>query len=178
MWAAYCLAFFWFLSVSEFTTPSDSQYNKNCHLSINDISIHSRDNPQLLKVTLKQSKTDPFHVGVDLYLRVTGRTICPVKALLPYLAVCGQYKGPLFILEDGNISHAIGSVPCWMAYWPNYILTSGNITPTVYTLVQPPQQDKPISRMPSSNWWEDGRAMLTWPTLKPLLWNWLSSPNT
>ena len=112
MWAAYCLAFFWFRSVSEFTTLSDSQYNKDCHLSIDDISIHSRDNPQLLKVTLKQSKTDPFHVGVDLYLRVTGGTICPVKALLPYLAVCGQYKGPLFILEDGNISHDIGSVPC------------------------------------------------------------------
>ena len=100
MWAACCLAFFGFLRVSEFTTPSDTHYDRDCHLSIDDISIDSRDNPQLLKVTLKQSKTDPFRVGVDLYLGATGGTICPVKALLPYLAVCGQYKALLFILKD------------------------------------------------------------------------------
>ena len=58
-WAACCLAFFGFLRVSEFTTPSDTQYDEDCHLSINDISLDSRDNPQLVKVTLKQSKTDP-----------------------------------------------------------------------------------------------------------------------
>ena len=102
MWAACCLSFFGFLRVSEFTSPSDYQYNKDCHLSIDDISIYRRDNPQLLKVTLKQSKTDPFYVGVDLYLEATGGTICLVKALLPYLAVRGQYKGLLFILEDGK----------------------------------------------------------------------------
>ena len=92
MWAAYCLAFFGFLRVSEFTTPSDSQYDKDCHLSIDDISIHSRDNPQLLKVTLKQFKIDPFCVGVDFYLGATGGTICPVKVLLPYLAARCHYK--------------------------------------------------------------------------------------
>ena len=102
MWTACCLAFFGFLRVSEFTTPSDTHYHKECHLSIDDISIDSRDNPQLLKVILKQSKTDPFRVGVDLYLGATGGTICPVKGLLPYLAVRGQYKGPLFILEYGK----------------------------------------------------------------------------
>ena len=58
MWAACCLAFFGFLRVSEFTTPSDTHYDKDCHVSIDDISIDSRDNPQLLKVTLKQSKID------------------------------------------------------------------------------------------------------------------------
>ena len=102
MQAACCLAFFGFHRVSEFTTPSDTQYNKDCHLSIDDISIDSRDNTQLLKITLKQSKTDPFRVGVDLYLGATVGTIYPIKALLPYLAVRGQYKGPLFILEDGK----------------------------------------------------------------------------
>ena len=38
-WAACCLAFFGLLRVSEFTTPSDTQYDKDCHLSIDDISI-------------------------------------------------------------------------------------------------------------------------------------------
>ena len=101
-WAACCLAFFGFLRVSEFTTPSDTQYDEDCHLSINDISLDSRDNPQLVKVTLKQSKTDPFRKGVDLYLGKTGATICPVRGLLPYLALHGHHRGPLFILEDGR----------------------------------------------------------------------------
>ena len=52
--------------MSGFTTPSDTQYDKDCHLFIDNSSIDSRDNPQLLKVTLKQSKTDPFRVSVDL----------------------------------------------------------------------------------------------------------------
>ena len=95
-------SFFGFLRVSEFTTPSDTQYNKNCHLSIDNISIDSRDNPQLLKVTIKQSKTDPFLVGVDLYLGASGVTICPVKELLPYLDLRDHHKGPLFILENGK----------------------------------------------------------------------------
>ena len=100
--AACCLAYFGFLRVSKFTTPSDTQYDKDCNLSIDDISIDSRDNPQLLKVTLKQSKTDPFWVGIDLYLGATGATVCPVRGLLPYLPLRGHHKGPLCILEDGK----------------------------------------------------------------------------
>ena len=46
--------------MSEFITPSGTQYDKDCHISIDDISIVSRDNAQLLKVILKQSKTDPI----------------------------------------------------------------------------------------------------------------------
>ena len=48
---------------------------------------------------LKQSKTDPFQKGVDLYLGATGTTICPVRGLLVLRA---HHKGPLFILEDGR----------------------------------------------------------------------------
>jgi len=49
--------------------------------------VDSRDQPQLLKATIKQSKADPFRKGVDLYLGATSGTLCPVKALLPYLAI-------------------------------------------------------------------------------------------
>ena len=101
-WAVCCLAFFGFLRVSEFTVPSDAQYDKDCHLSIDDISIDNRKNPQLMRVTLKQSKTDPFRRGVDLYFGATGDTTCPIKGILPYLALRGNHKGPLFILKDGK----------------------------------------------------------------------------
>ena len=102
MWAACRQTFFGFLWVSKFTTPSDTQYDKDCYLSIDDISIDSRDNPQLLKVNLKRSKTDSFQVGIEIYLGATSATIYPVKGLLPYLTVCGHSKGPLFILKDGK----------------------------------------------------------------------------
>ena len=59
-WAACCLAFFGFLRVSEFTIPSQEQYDKSCHLSLNDVSLDNRDNPRMLKISIKQSKTDPF----------------------------------------------------------------------------------------------------------------------
>ena len=102
MWAACCLAFFGFLRVSEFTIPSQEQYDQSCHLSLSDISVDSRNNPRLLRVSIKQSKTDPFRRGVDLHLGATDETLCPVRGMLPYLALRGGQKGPLFMLKDGR----------------------------------------------------------------------------
>ena len=59
LWAACCLAFFGFLRVSEFTTPSAASYDPMLHLSMKDIAVDNKDNPRLLQVTIKQSKTDP-----------------------------------------------------------------------------------------------------------------------
>ena len=103
IWAACCLAFFGFLWVSEFTIPSNTSYDEECHLSPADISIDDRNNPQLLKLKIKQSKTDPSRRGVDIYLGATGTTLCPIKAILPYLALRpNHHNGPLFIFEDGS----------------------------------------------------------------------------
>ena len=102
IWAACSLAFFSFLRVSEFTIPSDASYDDECHLSLADVSVDNRNNLQLLRVKIKQSKTDSFRRGVDIYLGATGRTLCPIKAILPYLALRPKHcNGPLFILEDG-----------------------------------------------------------------------------
>ena len=102
IWAACCLAFFGFLRVSEFTIPANDQYDESCHLSFNSISVDNRSNPQQLRISIKQSKTDPFRKGVDIFLGTTGNSVCPVKGILPYLAIRGDHKGPLFILEDGR----------------------------------------------------------------------------
>jgi len=66
LWATCCLAFFGFLCVSEFTIPTD--YDPSLHLSMQDIAIDHRDNPSILKVIIKQSKTDPFRQGVQIYI--------------------------------------------------------------------------------------------------------------
>ena len=57
---ACCLPFFGFLRVSEFTTPNLTDYDQSVHLSLQDVSIDNRENPSVLKVNIKQSKTDPF----------------------------------------------------------------------------------------------------------------------
>ena len=103
MWAACCLAFFGFLRSSEFTVPSQGAFDKDVHLSPADIAIDNKTNPQIVRLTIKQSKTDPFRRGVKLYLGRTDSPICPVLGILPFLAVRGNRSGPLFILNDGRM---------------------------------------------------------------------------
>ena len=97
MWVACCLAFFGFLKVSEFTIPSDMQFDEEVHLCLDDISVDCRGNPLALRLRLKHSKTDPFRRGVSIYLGTTENNLCPVKGILPYLAMRGSCSGPLLI---------------------------------------------------------------------------------
>lgn len=101
LWAACCLGFFGFLRTGEMTVPGDGSYDKACHLSREDIAVDNPANPGVIRITIKQSKTDPFRKGVDLFIGKTASDICPVKALLKYLVVRGRAQGPLFIYEDG-----------------------------------------------------------------------------
>ena len=75
LWAACCLAFFVFVCVSEFTTPNLTDYNLSVHLSLQDVSIDNRENPGVLKVNIKQSKTDPFWQGIQIYLGATNSDV-------------------------------------------------------------------------------------------------------
>ena len=94
--------FLGFLRVGEFTIPTKDGYDKTSHLALSDISVDRWDNPHLLRVTIKQSKTDPFHRGVNIYLGATNKLICLVIGMLPYLAARGNRQGPLFITKDGS----------------------------------------------------------------------------
>ena len=102
LWAACCMAFFGFMRIGEFTIAAEGSYEKTTHLSPADISVDKRNNPRLLRVTIKQSKTDPFHQGVNIFLGATDGPICPVVDILKYLAVQGNHQCPLFITEDGS----------------------------------------------------------------------------
>jgi len=101
-WAMCCLAFFGFLQVGEFTIPTESSYSASHHLCLQDISVDSRTNPHLLQLFLKQSKTDPFRHGAKVYIGATDTTICPIRAVLAYLAKRSSCPGPLFITEEGK----------------------------------------------------------------------------
>ena len=101
LWAAACTGFFGFLRVGEFTVPSEALYDPEVHLNLADISINSRTEPSLFCIRIKQSKTDPFRMGVDIFLGATQADVCPVQALVNYLKVRSPAPGPLFTCASG-----------------------------------------------------------------------------
>ena len=102
LWAACRTAFFGFLRVGEMTVPSQEAFDSSVHLSIEDVAVDSKSNPTTVWLTIKQSKTDPFRMGINLCLGHTESVVYPVKALLPYLAIRGSTQGSLFSFEDGT----------------------------------------------------------------------------
>ena len=101
LWAACCLGFFAFLRSGEFTCRSWSSYNTSM-LSLSDVMIDSRTVPTAIHLTLRHSKTDVFGAGVTIHLGKTGSFLCPVAAMLSYLAIRPPMPGPLFLLRSGN----------------------------------------------------------------------------
>ena len=97
--AACCLGFFGFLRAGEFTVPDDKSYDSKCHLSYGDVAVDSQSRTQVVRITIKQSK---FRRGIDMFMGRTGNDLCPVAALLAYLADRGAKKGPLFMFVDGR----------------------------------------------------------------------------
>lgn len=85
LWAASTLCFFGFMRAGELTVPSDNGFDKSTHLAFKDVAV----NPKVLKVRLKKSKTDPFRVGVDIFVGRTDSPLCPVAAVLAYMVARG-----------------------------------------------------------------------------------------
>ena len=91
MWATCCLAFFGFLRCGEFTVPNQREFDVNTHLSVTDIAVDSKTSPSVIQVTIKQSKTDPFRKGVQLFLGQTDHWGEPER--VPHLSVVDVYVG-------------------------------------------------------------------------------------
>ena len=66
------------------------------------MAVDSSDKPGVVRVTIKQSKTDPFSKGIDLYIGRIGNYLYPVAAMLNYLVQRGAERGLLFIFQDGR----------------------------------------------------------------------------
>ena len=98
IWAACCTAYFGFLHVSEFMSPDHS--NSTNTLQLADVALDSHTSPKIIQLTLHQSKADQFRKGSHIYLGATNHYVCPVQALLQYLANRGSRPGPIFILTN------------------------------------------------------------------------------
>ena len=97
-WAACCLGFFCFLR----SVPSDQDFDQSVHLTKKNLAVDNQTAPKFLRVYLKQSKTDTFRQGIFLFVGKTGSDLCPVSAMLAYLAVRGERDGPLFVYQNGR----------------------------------------------------------------------------
>ena len=100
IWATSLVCFFSFLCSGEITIPSQAAYDPTVHLSFADIAVDDPAKPSIIQLTIKQSKTDPFRQGVNIYLGSTGTTLCPVTALLNFLVKRGSHPDPLFHYRD------------------------------------------------------------------------------
>ena len=131
---------FGFFRMGELTIPNDKVYDYSIHLSPGDIATDSHTNPTMLQVHLKTSKTDRDCKGTTVIVGRTRDQLCPVSAVLAYLAIRGATPGPLFQLENGvprtktrfilkfreALTHRLASMP------PN--------TPVIVSeMAQPPQ---------------------------------------
>ena len=97
LWAACCLGYFGFLRSGEFTLPNQSSPPS---ILASDLAVDSHHNPSIVQVHLRRAKTDPFGQGVSICVGKTGTPLCPVSALLNFMAVRPQGEGPLFVHKD------------------------------------------------------------------------------
>ena len=99
--ASFLLAFFCFLRISEYA--GRSRYADTSRvLQVDDIRCPDQNCPSLL-VRLRVSKTDQRGRSVTLKVApLSGSSICPVKAMIDYLAIRPGGVGPLFIHYDSS----------------------------------------------------------------------------
>ena len=96
LWAAATTPFFSFSCSGETTVPGEAMYDPEVHLSYSDLAVDDALAPQAISIKIKTSKTDQCRRGYNVVLGRTDNCLCPVSALLFYLALHGNLPEPLF----------------------------------------------------------------------------------
>ena len=97
------MCFYGFLRSGEITVPSMAEFDPEGHLCEGDVALDSLEDPAVVRVHIKASKTDPFCQGVFVFIGKTDNTRCPVTAIVAYLAVRGRSSGPFFRWKSGSL---------------------------------------------------------------------------
>ena len=82
LWAASVLCFIGFFRVGEITVPSSKAVDPSCYLSWDDVTVDDHQDPKMLKIYLKRSKTDQLGKGSEIFI---GRASCPLCPVIPYI---------------------------------------------------------------------------------------------
>ena len=102
LWAVAVLCFFGFFRAGELTIPSINSFEQANHLAWGDVAVDNIEDPKMLRVRLKKSKTDQFRQGADVFVGKTNCSLNPVAGVLAYMAVRGKQEGPFFKFGDGR----------------------------------------------------------------------------
>lgn len=100
LWSASVLCFLFFFRAGELFPPSMAAFDTSVHQSWGDIAVNDTRNPTFLRVHLKRSKCDQLARGVDVFVGRTGDSLCPVAAILSYVATRGPTPGCFFQFRD------------------------------------------------------------------------------
>ena len=102
LWAAMTLCFYGFLQAGEVVVPSETEFDPSQYLTYEDIAVDDKRQPSFITVNIKQSKTDPFRKGVRIIVSCAVGSLCPLAAVLSYMAMRRPGKGPSFLFRDGH----------------------------------------------------------------------------
>ena len=149
-------SFFAFLRSGEMTVPSANLFDPSWHLTPMDVAVDNLQQPSLIQLSLKCSKTDQTRQGVKLFIGRTNIELCPVAAMLVYLAVRGFDHGPLFRSEDGQPLTRTKLVSLLKQRLQQQASIQHITQATPFGLGQQSQQQPMESAIPWSRHWEDG----------------------
>ena len=97
--AAFTLAFFGLLRVSEFTVPSKHSFDPRKHASLTSI----RWGHNYFVFTIKSSKTDQFRYGQAVYILKSDNDLCLFTAMHQYFKYCSTKRDVLlFRFQSGH----------------------------------------------------------------------------
>ena len=96
------MGFFGFLRCSEFLAPDNAPFDPRVHLCVADLHYIHSDSHHHIEVLIKTSKTDQLRIGTTIALGATSQELCPVAAILDFLAARGNIPGALFLNGNGT----------------------------------------------------------------------------
>ena len=128
LWAAFLLAFYCFLRSGELCVAMGKAFHEHRDFTPQGIAIDNMSNPRMLKVHIKCLKTDPFKVGLDIFIARMKDDLCPVAAILAWLVKRGNASGPLFHFQTGHPLSCSTFVRCFKE-----ALASANIDSSGFT---------------------------------------------
>lgn len=99
-WFAFCVAFFGYSRVGEFTSPTVTFFDETT-LLFSDI----RQNIGNIQISLRISKTDQFRKGYLINLSATNRSVCLVYAWKEHRNFRRTFPEnyPVFVMEDSSL---------------------------------------------------------------------------
>ena len=88
LWAICCVAFFGLFRLGELLLDAQTSFNTQIHLAWGDVAVDDRQNPTMVRL---HSKTDQLGRGAHVVLGRTDQDLCPVTAVVNYIAGRGTH---------------------------------------------------------------------------------------